>query len=316
MLNYKENLNEKIKKYVKDKELNYNQILVSEKLNLYNIEIYKSTVFRTLFKISEYLNVDIRNLLVFEDKTYTFENSFENFEEFYSYVGKLFKKIRLEKSITAKELVNKIDDNVGVNYVYNFENNKKTVSLKKFYKFLEGLEITADEFFLWDNSENKEDVSNMLDYNQNIRRKLDKYIKNSGLSYAHFQKINGVKNINDSIYAKLINFKVLFEFSQCLNIDVRNFFISKSETHIFKNSFKDFEEFYSYTGNLFKRSREEKTITVKEIINKMDSKINIAIIYNFEGGKSKIAISLERFYKFLDAINMSIDEFFLNEENR
>ena len=152
----------------------------------------------------------------------------------------------------------------------------------------------------------------MFDYRKNLKKKMDKYLEERGFTYGYFRKSKGLNGIEGIRQSGGTTFKTLFNTSVFLNIDIRNFLMVKNETVYFKKGFTTFEEFYIYLGKLFKKIREEKSITAREILNQIDSKISTNVIYAFENAKQ--VISLERFYNFLDVLNVSVDEFFLNDD--
>lgn len=150
----------------------------------------------------------------------------------------------------------------------------------------------------------------MIDFKENLKNKIDRYIKIRGLNYSYFRRTEGVKSIYGIIYGKkkTVLFKTLFNTAKILNIDVRNFLIFNDKTQDFKNSFENFEEFYRYLGQRFKKFRLNKGMMAKDIITEG----RYDLIYIFEGAKRYI--SLEKFYEFIDKLGMTVDEFF-SEDN-
>ena len=146
----------------------------------------------------------------------------------------------------------------------------------------------------------------------NLRKKLDKYIKLNGISYAYFQRVDGFKNIDNVVRNGSTRFKTLFETSKFLNIDIRNFLMFNDYTYIFENSFSTFEEFFVFLGKRFKDFRNEKNISAKEFIKRLKKPITSRIIYDFEGARDKI--SLKKFYEYLDVLEITPEEFFLKDE--
>ena len=115
-----------------------------------------STRFSILFDIAKFLDIDIRNLLMFDDNTYEFENSFEMFEEFFVFIGQRFKKFRIQNGLRAIDVDRP-------NNIYAFENNKEGLSLTKFYSYLDKLGMSSDEFF-W--------MVKIINYQVNIMRNI------------------------------------------------------------------------------------------------------------------------------------------------
>ncbi len=119
-------LRKKIDKYVKLNNLTYRSFRNNGLGDPTSIIKRGSTTFRKLFDISKHLDVDIRNLLMFNDNTYVFENSFDSFEEFSIFIGQRFKKFRLQNGLKAIDI-----NSCGVGSVYAFENNREILSLKR-----------------------------------------------------------------------------------------------------------------------------------------------------------------------------------------
>ena len=149
MENFKINLRKKLDKYIKLKGISYEYFVKNSNFeNISGVKRGCSVKLKTLFEISKFLKIDVRNFLMFGDYTYIFENSFDTFEEFFVFLGSRFKSFRLNKNIKAVDIANK----TGVNTITisRMENAKLPISLNKFYIFLEVLGITSDEFFLKD----------------------------------------------------------------------------------------------------------------------------------------------------------------------
>lgn len=144
---FRVNLKNKIDKYIKLNGISY-AYFKKNTGSIYNVVEKGSTKFKTLFQASKILDVDIRNLLMFDSYTYVFKNSFETFEEFFVFLGKKLKEIRLSNKLT---LVN-VSDKININYktISRHESAKIIMSLDTFYKYLDVLEITPEEFFLRD----------------------------------------------------------------------------------------------------------------------------------------------------------------------
>ena len=137
---FRVNLKNKIDKYIKLNGISY-AYFKKNTGSIYNVVEKGSTKFKTLFQASKILDVDIRNLLMFDSYTYVFKNSFETFEEFFVFLAR-----RLSNKLT---LVN-VSDKININYktISRHESAKIIMSLDTFYKYLDVLEITPEEFFL------------------------------------------------------------------------------------------------------------------------------------------------------------------------
>lgn len=148
---FRVNLKKKMDKYIKLNGISYEYFNRLDGVkSLDGVSRNGGTRFKTLFQASKILNVDVRNFLMFDDYTYIFENSFDTFEEFYCFLGQKFKKYRNEKNISAKEFVKKLKKPILYTSIYEFEGARDKISLKKFYEYLDVLEITPEEFFLKD----------------------------------------------------------------------------------------------------------------------------------------------------------------------
>lgn len=143
MNNFRYNLGNKIDKYIKYNNLTYMSFLKNGLGDISRTIKVGSTRFNILFDIAEFLEIDIRNLLMFDDNTYEFKNSFDSFEEFSIFIGQRFKNFRLQNGLKAIDIAS-----CGVGKVYAFENNREILSLKKFYTYLDKLGMSSDEFFL------------------------------------------------------------------------------------------------------------------------------------------------------------------------
>ena len=89
MNNFSIILDKKINKYIKLNNLTYMSFRKNGLGDISRSVRRGSTKTITLFKISKFLNVDVRNLLMFDDNTYEFKNSFETFEEFFIFRKKI-----------------------------------------------------------------------------------------------------------------------------------------------------------------------------------------------------------------------------------
>lgn len=159
MNNFRYNLGNKIDKYIKYNNLTYMSFFKNDLGDISRTIKVGSTRFNILFDIAKFIDIDIRNLLMFNDNTYEFENSFETFEEFFLFIRSKFKNYRLNKGLKAIDIGNE-------DTIYAFENGRKTISLKKFYSYLDKLGMSSDEFFLSDeeykilDNQNNEEVKN------------------------------------------------------------------------------------------------------------------------------------------------------------
>ncbi len=167
MNNFSIILDKKINKYIKLNNLTYMSFRKNGLGDISRSVRRGSTKTITLFKISKFLDIDVRNLLMFNDNTYIFENSFKTFEEFLFFLGKRFKDLRLQKGLKAVDI-----DSYSVGRVYAFENNKEGLSLIKFYSYLDKLGMSSDEFFL-----NGEEYK-ILEDNQKIESTKDENLIN------------------------------------------------------------------------------------------------------------------------------------------
>ena len=146
---FRVNLKKKMDKYIKLNGISYEYFNRMDGFkSLDGVSRNGITTFKTLFQASKFLDIDIRNFLMFDDHTYIFENSFDTFEEFFTFLGSKFKSFRLSKNIKATDILEKTG--VSLATISSMENAKLPISLNKFYIFLEVLGITSDEFFLKD----------------------------------------------------------------------------------------------------------------------------------------------------------------------
>ncbi len=65
-------------------------------------------------------------------------------------------------------------------------------------------------------------------------------------------------------------------------------------------------------GNKLKKIRLKKNITAKNFVSKLENPISFKAIYEFEG--SRVVISLDKFCQYLNVLNMTLDDFFLTNE--
>lgn len=148
----------------------------------------------------------------------------------------------------------------------------------------------------------------MQQFRVNLKKKIDKYTKLSNVSYRYFKNI-GISGLSSITNIGSTRLATLFEISEVLNIDVRNFLMFVDSTYVFKNSFNTFEEFKAFLGNNYRKIRIEKNLKPIDIEDKLNLKKES--VYNFEARK---VISLPRFYEFVNALDISVEEFFLKDE--
>ena len=318
MNNFSIILDKKINKYIKLNNLTHRSFRNNGLGDPTSIIKRGSTKTITLFKISKFLDIDVRNLLMFDDNTYEFKNSFETFEEFFLFLGKRFKKFRLQKKLGAIDIGD-------LNRVCAFENGRTIISMKRFFKYLDKLGITSDEFFLKDENyklsskyhrevnikrdlEEKKSESSfcMNDFSKILNKKVDKYIKLNNLTYMSFRN-NGLGDPTSIIKRGSTKTITLFKISKFLDIDVRNLLMFDDNTYIFDNSFDNVEEFFIFIGEKFKNFRLQNGLKAINI----DS-CGVGSVYAFENNRE--FLSLKKFYSYLDKLGMSSDEFFLNGE--
>ncbi len=147
----------------------------------------------------------------------------------------------------------------------------------------------------------------------NLKNKMDKYVKLNGIFYSYFRKNEGsIYGINQNGSTK---FKTLFQVSKNLDVDIRNFLMFNDHTYIFENSFDTFEEFCVFLGNRLKDFRLSKNLKILDISNKSGiSTATISKLENLSLTKSIKSIYLKNFYKYLDVLEITPDEFFLKNE--
>ncbi len=184
MNNFRYNLGNKIDKYIKYNNLTYMSFLKNGLGDISRTIKVGSTRFNILFDIAKFMDIDIRNLLMFNDNTYEFENSFASVEEFFIFIGKRFKKFRIQNGLKAIDIDRP-------NNIYAFENNKEGLSLTKFYTYIDKLGMTSDEFFLSDEEYKILDNQN----NEEIKNKnyIDITFKDIFNRVDELEKVRGIK---------------------------------------------------------------------------------------------------------------------------
>ena len=252
---FRSNLKNKIDKYIKLNGISY--AYIKKRIgSIYNVVEKGSTKFKTLFQTSKILNVDIRNLLMFNDYTYIFKNSFDTSEEFFVFLGKRLKNFRLSKELKILDISNKI--NISNTTISSFENARIVMSLDTFYKYLDVLEITPEEFFLKDEkyqivgNEIKNEIS-IDDFNDRIYE----------LEEIKGRIVGGNININPNTFPTL---HVFLKICKSLRVSPRDFFdFGKKE---FGEDFKIID--ISNSANFIKQKLESNGVKVQRYI-KLDA---------------------------------------------
>lgn len=252
---FRVNLKNKIDKYIKLSGISY-AYFEKNTGSIYGIVKNGSTKFRTLFQVSKILGIDIRNFLMFDDRTYTFKNSFDTFEEFFVFLTKRLKQFRFDRGLKALDVANKLG-NMKIDNIYRIESSKSNVSLKRFYEYLEALEITSDEFFLTD------------EY-QIIGNQTKNYISIDEFNNRIYE-LEGIKHqiIGSDIYINPNNFPTLHGFlkiCKSLRVSPKDFFdFEKKE---FQDDFKIID--ISSSANFIKKKLESNGVKVQRYI-KLDA---------------------------------------------
>uniref|UniRef100_UPI00262F8283 hypothetical protein n=1 Tax=uncultured Enterococcus sp. TaxID=167972 RepID=UPI00262F8283 len=188
--------------------------------------------------------------------TYIFENSFDTFEEFYCFLGKKLKEFRINRDMRAIDIVNKI--NININTVFGLENSRQGMSLKSFYRYLEALEITSDEFFLKDEQYeikdiSKEEIITLDDFNNRIYE---------------IEEING-RELGKSVlynFGELPTLHVFLKICKSLKVSPKDFFDFDKKN--FEKEFKIID--ISNSANFIKHKLESNGVKVQRYI-KLDS---------------------------------------------
>ena len=251
------NLRKKMDKYIKLNGISYEYFNRVEGIkDIRGIKKVGSTRFKTLFEISKFLNIDIRNFLMFDDDTYVFKNSFDTFEEFFLFLGKRLKEFRLIKKMKALDISKEID--ININTVFRIENSKSIVSLEIFYKYLNVLEITPEDFFL--TNENYEIVGNCI--------KNEISIDEFNNRIYEIEEING-RELGKSVlynFGQLPTLHVFLKICKSLRVSPRDFFdFDKKE---FREDFKIMD--ICNSANFIKHKLESNGVKVQRYI-KLDS---------------------------------------------
>ena len=254
---FRVNLRKKMDKYIKLNGISYKYFnRVDGVKDVRGIKQVGSTRFKTLFEISKFLNIDIRNFLIFDDNTYIFENSFDTFEEFYCFLCKKFKEFRLNKNLKLLDISNRI--NISNTTISSFESARIVISLDTFYRYLEVLEITSDEFFLKD--EKYQIVGNQI--------KNEISIDEFNNRIYEIEEING-RELGKSVlydFGQLPTLHVFLKICKSLRVSPRDFFdFDKKE---FREDFKIMD--ICNSANFIKHKLESNGFKVQRYV-KLDS---------------------------------------------
>ena len=251
------NLRKKMDKYIKLNGISYEYFNRVDGLeSLSGICCNGSTKFKTLFKTSKFLNIDIRNLLMFDCHTYTFENSFDTFEEFFVFLARRLKDFRLSKNLKLLDISNRI--NISNTTISSFESARIVMSLDTFYKYLDVLGITSDEFFLKD--EKYQIIGNQIKNEISIDDFNDRIYE---LEEIKGRIVGGNININPNTFPTLHGF---LKICKSLKVSPKDFFdFNKKE---FAEDFKIVD--ISSSANFIKQKLELKGVKVQRYI-KLDA---------------------------------------------
>ena len=253
---FRVNLRKKMDKYIKLNGVSYAYFRKNIG-SIYGIVENGSTTFKTLFDTSKILNVDIRNLLVFDDNTYVFKNSFDIFEDFFVFLARRLKQFRFDKGLKALDVANKLG-NIGIDNIYKIESAKCNVSLKRFYEYLNVLEIKSDEFFL--RGEKYEIIGN--------KNKNEISIDHFNNRIYEIEEING-RELGKSVlynFGELPTLHVFLKICKSLKVSPRDFFdFDKKE---FREDFKIMD--ICNSANFIKQKLESNGVKVQRYI-KLDS---------------------------------------------
>ncbi len=243
MENFRSNLRYKIEKYMKLNNFSYKYLSLNGRCGARNFITNGGTKFTTLFRLSNVLNVDIRNLLMFDNHIHVFKNSFGTVGDFLYFVGKKYKVLRIYKGLSAVDVVKKLNVDGGTirsDSIYQIENAKTVFSIPRFFDLLTVLGMTSDEFFLYDEQYEIKDqyVDNKItieDFNERIYE----------IENAQGKMLRG--DINISI-DRLPTLHVFLRICKCLKIHPRDFFdFEKKEFEIYR--LKNIDVWFNYLKN-------------------------------------------------------------------
>ncbi len=278
MEKFRSNLSNKVKKYMDINKLTYRECKAEGISGLWNTVSRGSTHLETLFNISQVFDIDVRNFLMFSNKTYLFKNSFSSFEDFYKFLGEKFKKIRKQKGLTAKDLVKRVGNFKSLDAIYGFESGRMLISIKKLCQYIDALGLSPDEFFLVDEEYEKEKHIETED-----ERKIKFYSRLDEIEQIRGKSVGSQVNINPN---KIPTLHILLNICKSLKVHPRDFFdFNKKEFALYRLT--------------------DVNIWVDEIKHKMDTKKL----------KSNRYIELSEIFRFCDQNNISIVDFFEFEPN-
>ena len=252
---FRVNLKKKMDKYIKLSGISYAYFRKNIG-SIYGIVENGSTTFKTLFQVAKILDIDIRNFLMFDDHKYIFENSFDTFEEFFMFLGIRLKNFRLSKSLKILDVSSR--SGISTRTISRLENLDLIVSLDKFYKYLEVLKVTPDEFFLKD--EKYEIIGNKI--------KNEISIDDFNNRIYELEEIKG-RIVGGNIFVDPNTFPTLHGFlkiCKSLKISPRDFF--NFEKKEFAEDFKIID--ISNSANFIKHKLELNGVKVQRYI-KLDS---------------------------------------------
>ncbi len=243
MENFSSNLRYKIKKYVKLNNFSYEYVESRGATGVGEAIKKGSTRLNNLFVLSQVLDVDVRNFLIFDDNTYKFKKSFDNFEDFYRFLRHRFKIVRQQKKMTAKDILyslNRSKNLASTNTIYDFESGRSGISIKKFYQYLSAIDVTSNDFFL--ENERYEVKENTVNNEMTIDMFNDRIYE--------IEKAQGKmlrSDINISI-DRLPTLHVFLRICKCLKIHPRDFFdFEKKEFEIYR--LKNIDVWFNYLKN-------------------------------------------------------------------
>ena len=211
---------------------------------------------------------------MFDDYTYIFENSFDAFEEFFVFLSNKVKKLRLSKKFSVKDIIDNFKTEINITTIHKFESCKQCISLDKFYKYLDVLEIDVDTFFLHDEkykitgNQIKNEIS-IRDFNNRIYE-----LENITGNLADMSV-----NINPNVFPTLHGF---LKICKSLKVSPRDFFDFEK---------KDFGEDF-------------KIIDISSSANFIKQKLEL------NGVKVQRYIKLDAVFLLCDEKNISIKDFF------
>lgn len=274
MEKFRVNLKNKLDKYIKINGITYAYFKDKGVGDLHSASQRGSTKLKVLFKVSRILNIDIRNLLMFGDYTYEFENSFDNFEEFLIFLGKRLKQFRINKKLRALDVAEKFG-NIHIKNIYTMESSKSNISLKKFYEYLDILDVTPDEFFL-------------KGENFSVKDKKSEY-RNISVSdfYDRVFKLQDIQNVpwDNTININFKSFPTIFTFlKMCQNLKIYP------------------KDFFDYNNEFL--NKDYTLFDLEKTFSWIKNKINVKIVNKIK------YIKLDSVFYFCDEESIDILDFF------